>query len=260
MLNRILVIQEQIGYENKKAFALVKPYIDSKKKDGVEVVEYKTSHFVLGQLLEEEEISENKVSQRDVDIMYSLNGFDKVVYVPQEANAPSDILIYDPEKLDKNMIFYNIEHLEIEGIEATENVQIDEEELAVKAKLEKERNEKYNNLFWLLISFVPWIVFILMSLLLYPNITVIPLGISAVVLFLKALPRIKGREYYLEIGNLLFFLVASIANGYSSAWLGSISIPLGIMGFLVLILSYKLDFSPIDTDKSIEEKFEDKII
>lgn len=240
MLKRILVIQEQIGYENKKALALVGPYIDNKIMDGVEVVQYKAAHHILGQLLEEEELTDTKVSQSDIDIMYSLNSFDKVVYVPQEANVPADILIYDPEKLDKNMIYYHIEQLEVEEIEQTSS---SDEPTSYQKPLDVELEEKYNSLFWLMVSFVPWIIFLLMSLLLYPNITVIPLGVSLVILLIKALPRKKGREYYIEIGNVIFFIVASIANGYSSSWLASVSIPLGIMGFAVLILSYRLDFT-----------------
>lgn len=239
MLKRILVIQEQIGYENKKALALVGPYIDNKIMDGVEVVQYKATHHILGQLLEEEELTDTKVSQSDIDIMYSLNSFDKVVYVSQEASVPADILIYDPEKLDKNMIYYHIEQLEVEEIEQNPSSEPTYDQKPLNVELE----EKYNSLFWLMVSFVPWIIFLLMSLLLYPNITVIPLGVSLVILLIKALPRKKGREYYIEIGNVIFFIVASIANGYSSSWLASVSIPLAVMGFAVLILSYRLDFT-----------------
>ncbi|MGB5824565.1 MAG: hypothetical protein WBH44_10880 [Proteocatella sp.] len=233
MKQRILVIKEVLGERNELAFALVEPYIKDRLEEGCFVNVHETDHKDLKSLFEEDDLWHGEITQEEINLMFDINTYDKVVYIPQDAVKPSDILIYDPEKLDKNMIFYHIGNMDIResSIKRSDEVLVDSGSHVVKTGND-------NKVLWLMVSFIPWLVFILMNLLGYSNISAIPLMITVIALILKKISKNRYLDFVAEFSNVGFFLLILVSNYSNSSWMANICIPLTVMGMtLMLIMS-----------------------
>lgn len=234
MKQRILVIKEVLGERNELAFALIEPYIKERLDEGSYVNVHETNHKTLKMLLEEEDIFKGDITQDEIDLMFDINTYDQVFYVPQDAEKSADILVYDPEKLDKNMIFYYIgnmnvreSHLKFADAGFGESAEFSD-------SVQESVNE--NKVLWLMVSFIPWLVFILMNLLGYSNISGIPLIIAVMAIVAKKASKNRYRDFVAEISNAGFFLLILISNYSSASWLANICIPLTVMGMILMFL------------------------
>lgn len=243
MRQRILVIKEVLGERNELAFSLVEPYIKDRLKEGSFVNVHETQGTILKSLLEEEEIWQGEITQQEIDIMFDINSYDKVVYVSQEAAKPSDILVYNPEDLDKNMIFYHIGNMtvkdkydvkdDVSSVFKTEDIEFNPKEL------------KANKRMWTLVALIPWLIFLLMYLFGYKNISGIPLFIAIVALFVKILRKQKNKEYLAESINVALFALILFSNYQNYSWIANISPVISFMGLVLILIVYKIDLDEI---------------
>lgn len=231
MKQRMLVIKEVLGERNELAFALVEPYIKERLEEGCFVNVHETDHRDLKSLLEEEELWRGEITQEEINLMFDINTYDKVVYIPQEATKPSDILIYNPEKLDKNMIFYHIGNMEIRE----SSIKL-KDEIFPEARSGVAEAESGNKLLWMMVSFIPWLVFILMNLLGYSNISSVPLLIALIALVLKKISKNRYLDFVVEFSNVGFFLLILISNYLNSSWMSNICVPLTVMGMILMLI------------------------
>lgn len=241
MKQRILVIKEIFGERNELAFVLVEPYIRERLSEGSLVNVHETHYTVLRCLLEEEEIFQEEITQEEINLMFSINTYDKIIYVPQDAQKSSDILVYDPEKIDKNMIFYNIGNMNV--VDRYDNIEIkgeihedkDAEDIG-EPVTEKPVDEA--RFFWMMVSLIPWLIFLLMNLLGYENMSAVPLGIAVISLLLKKRAKKKKgyKEFVSEYANAVFFVLLLVLNYQNPSWLSNIAIILTIMGMMTMLL------------------------
>lgn len=243
MRQRILVIKEVLGERNELAFSLVEPYIKDRLREGSFVNVHETQGTVLKSLLEEEDIWQGEITQQEIDIMFDINSYDKVVYVAQEAAKPSDILVYNPDDLDKNMIFYHIGNMtvkdkydikeEVSSGFKTEEVELNPKEL------------KANKRMWTLVALIPWLIFLLMYLFGYKNISGIPFLIAIVALGVKCLRKQKHKDYLAESINVALFALILFSNYQNYSWIANISPVISFMGLVLILIVYKIDLDEI---------------
>ena len=229
MKQRILVIKEVFEERNELAFALVEPYIKERLGEGSLVNVHETHCTVLRSLLEEE----------DIFLMFDINTYDKVIYVPEDAGKSSDILVYDPDTLDKNMIFYHIGNMNL--VDSYSDVNMNKDSGSEKTEDEDAFAEgpiDEARFFWLMVSLIPWLIFILMNLLGYGNVSAIPLGIAVIALLLKKKARKKRRyrEFVSEYANVGFFVLMLVLNYQNPSWLANIATMLSVMGMTIMLL------------------------
>lgn len=250
MKQRILVIKEVIGQRNELAFSLVEPYIKERLKDGSFVNVYETENTVLRSLLEEDEIWQAEIIQKEIDLMFNINSYDKVVYVPQDAVKSSDILVYNPDTLDKNMIFYNIgnmnvkEQYEISDYKQEESLNEGFEQKQEQEKVNIENIVEYRRL-WTFVAIIPWLIFLLMYLFGYKNISGIPFVIAAVSLGIKVIRRRSSKDYTAESINLALFTLLLFSNYQNYSWIANISPVMSFMGMGLVFLVSKIDWEDI---------------
>lgn len=239
MKQRILVVKEVFEERNELAFALVEPYIKERLSEGSLVNVHETHHTVLRSLLEEEDMFQGDITQEEINLMFDINTYDKVIYVPEDARKSSDILVYDPDTLDKNMIFYHIGNMNLvdsyggsdinkgSGFEKTED-----ENSSSEAPVDEAR------FFWLMVSLIPWLIFILMNLLGYGNVSAIPLGIAVISVLLKkkAGKKRRYREFVSEYANVGFFVLLLVLNYQNPSWIANIGTMLSVMGIMIMLL------------------------
>lgn len=248
MKQRILVIKEVIGQRNELAFSLVEPYIKERLKEGSFVNVYETGNTVLRSLLEEDEIWQAEIIQKEIDLMFNINSYDKIVYVPQDAVKSSDILVYDPETLDKNMIFYNIGNMQVreqydineykQDETSTGGVTQGNEKITVKNIAEYKR-------LWTFVAIIPWLIFLLMYLFGYKNISGIPFVIAAVSLGIKVIRNRNLKDYTAESINLALFTLLLFSNYQNYSWIANISPVMTFMGMGLVFLVSKIDWEDI---------------
>lgn len=236
MKQRILVIKEVLGARNDIAFSLVEPYIKERLNEGSFVNVHETQSNVLKSLLEEDEIWHGEIIQKEIDLMFDINSYDKVVYVSQDALKPSDILVYDPEMLDKNMIFYHIGNMKLKEKYDTVN------EENIKTAIIHDKSDKK---LWIIIALIPWLIFLVMFLFNYRNMAGIPVVISIAVLFVKRFKNYSDRDYVLEIVNLSLFGLILYSNYQNYSWVANIAPVVSIMGIVLILLLSKLDLEEI---------------
>ncbi|MGL5257909.1 MAG: hypothetical protein ACRC76_12845 [Proteocatella sp.] len=248
MKQRILVIKEVIGQRNELAFSLVEPYIKERLKEGSFVNVYETVNTVLRSLLEEDEIWQAEIIQKEIDLMFNINSYDKIVYVPQDAVKSSDILVYDPETLDKNMIFYNIGNMQVrEQYEINEYKQDETSTGGVTQENEKvtvKNIAEYKGL-WTFVAIIPWLIFLLMYLFGYKNISGIPFVIAAVSLGIKVIRNRNLKDYTAESINLALFTLLLFSNYQNYSWIANISPVMAFMGMGLVFLISKIDWEDI---------------
>lgn len=113
-MKKILVIVEQRAQSQETLNTLVNAFIDQKKQEGYRLDVIGDASGILRALLEEQELPTRTITSAQADVMFALNRYKNVIYVPAHAVQNRDILVYDPEQLDKNMIFYHLGHLSIQ--------------------------------------------------------------------------------------------------------------------------------------------------
>lgn len=248
MKQRILVIKEIIGQRNELAFSLVEPYIKERLKEGSFVNVYETENTILRSLLEEDEIWQAEIIQKEIDLMFNINGYDKIVYVPQDAVKSSDILVYDPETLDKNMIFYNIGNMQVKEQYETNDYNYsqtqNEDSVQEKDNIVLENTVEYKRL-WTFISIIPWLIFLLMYLFGYKNISGIPFVISLLSLGVKVIKKRTTKDYTAESINLALFTLLLFSNYQNYSWIANISPVIFFMGIGLTFLVSKIDWEDI---------------
>lgn len=112
-MNKILVIvKKQDGGFSGNEY-LINEYIAMKRSQGYVVELIGDLTGVLKSLLEEEELWGIEISSAQAEVMFGLDRYELVIYIPEGACSLKDMLVYDPQKLDKNMIFYNIGNMSI---------------------------------------------------------------------------------------------------------------------------------------------------
>lgn len=112
-MKKVLVIIEKsqdIGFDRN---ALIHDYVELKKNQGYQIEVIGDSNSVLRGLLDEQELWGKEITSAQADVMFDLNRYERVIYMPDYARSAQDILAYDPNNLDKNMIFYNIGNMTI---------------------------------------------------------------------------------------------------------------------------------------------------
>ena len=89
-----------------------------------------------------------------------------------------------------------------------------------------------------MVSLIPWLIFILMSLLGYGNVSAIPLGIAVISLLLKkkAKKKRRYREFVSEYANVGFFVLMLVLNYQNPSWLANIATMLSVMGMTIMLL------------------------
>lgn len=107
-MKKILIIVQKRGNERYSHGNLIQEYIDMKKSQGYSVELIADTTGVMQSLLEEEELWGKEITSAQAEVMFEINRYELVIYLPQEASSLKDAPVYDPDKLDKNMIFYNI--------------------------------------------------------------------------------------------------------------------------------------------------------
>lgn len=245
MRQRILVIKEVLGERNELAFSLVEPYIKDRLKEGSFVNVHETQGTILKSLLEEDDIWQGEITQQEVDIMFDINSYDKIVYVAQEAAKPSDILVYNPDDLDKNMIFYHIGNMEIKDkYEIKDEIKTDTNNLSSDIELNP-KELKANRRMWILISSIPWLIFLLMYLFGYKNISGIPFVISIIALGTKILRKRQNKEYLAESINVSLFALILFSNYQNYSWVANISPVISLMGLALVLMVSKIEWDEV---------------
>lgn len=251
MKQRILVIKEVLGARNDIAFSLVEPYIKERLREGSFVNVHETQSNVLKSLLEEEEIWHGEIIQKEIDLMFDINSYDKVVYVSQDALKPSDILVYDPDELDKNMIFYHIGNMQLKEKYDTvygENAKFFGTDDKVESGFKNTSGDiavKSDKKLWILISIIPWLIFLVMFLFNYRNMAGIPFVISIAALFVKRFKNYSDRDYVPETVNVSLFLLILFSNYQNYSWIANIAPVVSVMGIVLILLLSKLDLEEI---------------
>ncbi len=245
MRQRILVIKEVLGERNELAFSLVEPYIKDRLKEGSFVNVHETQGTILKSLLEEDDIWQGEITQQEVDIMFDINSYDKIVYVAQEAAKPSDILVYNPDDLDKNMIFYHIGNMTIKDkYDIKEEIKTDNNDLSSDIELNP-KELKANRRMWILISSIPWLIFLLMYLFGYKNISGIPFVISIIALGTKILRKRQNKEYLAESINVSLFALILFSNYQNYSWVANISPVISLMGLALVLMVSKIEWDEV---------------
>lgn len=245
MRQRILVIKEVLGERNELAFSLVEPYIKDRLKEGSFVNVHETQGTILKSLLEEDDIWQGEITQQEVDIMFDINSYDKIVYVAQEAAKPSDILVYNPDDLDKNMIFYHIGNMTIKDkYDIKEEIKTDTNDLSSDIELNP-KELKANRRMWILISSIPWLIFLLMYLFGYKNISGIPFVISIIALGTKILRKRQNKEYLAESINVSLFALILFSNYQNYSWVANISPVISLMGLALVLMVSKIEWDEV---------------
>lgn len=245
MRQRILVIKEVLGERNELAFSLVEPYIKDRLKEGSFVNVHETQGTILKSLLEEDDIWQGEITQQEVDIMFDINSYDKIVYVAQEAAKPSDILVYNPDDLDKNMIFYHIGNMTIKDkYDIKEEIKTDTNNLSSDIELNP-KELKANRRMWILISSIPWLIFLLMYLFGYKNISGIPFVISIIALGTKILRKRQNKEYLAESINVSLFALILFSNYQNYSWVANISPVISLMGLALVLMVSKIEWDEV---------------
>lgn len=112
-MKKILIIINEKGEKSQGYQDLINEYIEMKKTQGYVIELIGDLNGVLKRLLEEEELWGTQISSAQAEVMFQLNRYEFVIYVPNTVSSLKDMLVYDPNKLDKNMIFYNIGNMSI---------------------------------------------------------------------------------------------------------------------------------------------------
>lgn len=112
-MKKILIIIEKCMQIQQDRNDLVNAYVNLKKSQGYQIDIIGDTTGVMRELLEEQEVSVREITGAQADILFDLNRYENAIYVPETAKASQDILVYNPDDLDKNMIFYNIGNLNI---------------------------------------------------------------------------------------------------------------------------------------------------
>lgn len=129
-MKKILIIIEQCMQIQQDRNSLINEYVNLKKDQGYQIDIIGDTSGVMRDLLDEKETSAKEMTGAQADVLFDLNRYENAIYVPANAKASQDILVYKPDDLDKNMIFYNIGNLNI----------------VPKRALEKTREENLENL------------------------------------------------------------------------------------------------------------------
>ncbi|MDO5062903.1 MAG: hypothetical protein Q4D77_06970 [Peptostreptococcaceae bacterium] len=112
-MKKILIIINEKGEKSQGYQDLINEYVEMKKAQGYVIELIGDLNGVLKKLLEEEELWGTQISSAQAEVMFQLNRYEFVIYVPNTVSSLKDMLVYDPNKLDKNMIFYNIGNMSI---------------------------------------------------------------------------------------------------------------------------------------------------
>lgn len=251
MKQRILIIKEVLGERNELAFSLVEPYIKDRLKEGSFVNVHETKSTVLKSLLEEDEVWNTEIIQQEIDIMFDINSYDKVVYVPQEAAKPSDILVYNPEELDKNMIFYYIGNMTVKDKYEVNDESMEMENSKVEEVSLNPKEIKANRRMWTLVALIPWLIFLLMYLFGYKNISGIPFMISIISFGLKILRKQQNKEYLVESINVALFALILFSNYQNYSWIANVSPVISVMGLTLILIVSKLDLDEVEISNSL---------
>ena len=129
-MKKILIIIEQCMQIQQDRNSLINEYVNLKKDQGYQIDIIGDTSGVMRDLLDEKETSAKEMTGAQADVLFDLNRYENAIYVPANAKASQDILVYKPDDLDKNMIFYNIGNMNI----------------VPKRALEKTREENLENL------------------------------------------------------------------------------------------------------------------
>ncbi len=129
-MKKILIIIEQCMQIQQDRNSLINEYVNLKKDQGYQIDIIGDTSGVMRDLLDEKETSAKEMTGAQADVLFDLNRYENAIYVPANAKSSQDILVYKPDDLDKNMIFYNIGNLNI----------------VPKRALEKTREENLENL------------------------------------------------------------------------------------------------------------------
>ncbi len=103
----LIIVKRQFGSGHSNT-QLINEYVEAKKSQGYQLELIGDDTGVLKELLDEQELWGKKITSAQSNVMFELGSYELIIYVPEEAAELQDILVYDPNKLDKNMIFYNI--------------------------------------------------------------------------------------------------------------------------------------------------------
>ena len=112
-MKKLLIIIEKPMAMKTTRNNLVNEFVNSKKKEGYQIDIIGDTSGVMRDLLEENEVRAKEITSAQADVMFDLNRYEYAIYVPETANTNQDILVYNPDQLDKNMIFYHIGNLNI---------------------------------------------------------------------------------------------------------------------------------------------------
>ncbi|MDO5096297.1 MAG: hypothetical protein Q4D65_07010 [Peptostreptococcaceae bacterium] len=107
-MKKILIIVKRPFGSKHSNTQLINEYVETKKSQGYQLELIGDDTGVLKELLDEQELWGKKITSAQSNVMFELGSYELIIYVPEEAADLQDILVYDPNKLDKNMIFYNI--------------------------------------------------------------------------------------------------------------------------------------------------------
>ena len=128
-MRKLLIIIEKPMDMQSIRNNLVNEFVNTKKNEGYQIDIIGDSTGIMKDLLEENEISVKEITSAQADVMFDLNRYEHAIYVPETANANQDILVYDPNQLDKNMIFYHIGNLNITSRKALNNTREENKEV-----------------------------------------------------------------------------------------------------------------------------------
>lgn len=107
-MKKILIIVRKRSDSKNVSTQLINEYVESKKSQGYQLELIGDEVGVLKELLDEQELWGKKITSAQSNVMFDLATYERILYVPEHAETQQDVLVYDPSKLDKNMIFYNI--------------------------------------------------------------------------------------------------------------------------------------------------------
>lgn len=127
-MKKILIIVEKHEEIQEERNSLINEYVGIKKDQGYQIDIIGDNVGVIKELLEEVEVSKKEITSAQVDIMFDLNRYEHIIYVPETARYERDILVYDPDKLDKNMIFYNLGNMNISSDKALDRTREENKE------------------------------------------------------------------------------------------------------------------------------------
>ncbi len=112
-MKKILIVFEGIDREQSPAAESINEFVREKEEQGFEIVKIKDRESVIRSLLEGTEPSSRNINAKHASIMFDINRYEIVIYVPAAATSRKDMPVYEPSGLDKNMIFYHIGNMNI---------------------------------------------------------------------------------------------------------------------------------------------------